>query len=269
MRGEFVDLSGARIYYYAAGTRGAGNPVVLIHGFPTSSHLWSDVVPLMPPGHRIVVLDLLGYGRSDRPLGRALDIPAHAERVVGLLDELRIDSACLVGHGMGGGIAAWIAANSPQRVSHLGLVDSVPLDGRDSIHAGITRASTALMRLLSAGPLLSLVRRDLLRGYEDSNRAARSVELYLRPFTGSDGRNALLAHLRAGRITSFESRLRDIRVPTSLVWGENDRAVPLSVGIGLRDAMPGARLNVVPTARHNTPEEAPREVADAIAELLS
>jgi len=75
MRGEFLDLSGARLYYYAAGTRGAGVPVVFIHGFPTSSHLWNDVVPLMPQGHRLVVLDLLGFGRSDRPLTRPVDAP--------------------------------------------------------------------------------------------------------------------------------------------------------------------------------------------------
>ena len=50
MRGEFLDLSGARLYYYAAGTRGVGVPVVFVHGFPTSSHLWSEVVPLMPNG---------------------------------------------------------------------------------------------------------------------------------------------------------------------------------------------------------------------------
>jgi haloalkane dehalogenase len=60
MRGEFVDLSGARLYYYAAGSRGSGEPVVFIHGFPTSSHLWADVIPLMPTGHRRVLLDLLG-----------------------------------------------------------------------------------------------------------------------------------------------------------------------------------------------------------------
>src|SRR5690348_8797608 len=109
MRGEFLDLSGARLYYYAAGTRGTGVPVVFIHGFPTSSHLWSDLVPLMEPGHRLVVLDLLGYGRSDRPHGRAVDVRAHAERILQLLDELRISRACLVGHGIGGGIAQSVA----------------------------------------------------------------------------------------------------------------------------------------------------------------
>src|SRR5690348_870952 len=128
MRGEFLDLSGARLYYYAAGTRGVGIPVLFIHGFPTSGHLWSEVVPLMPRGHRIVVLDLLGYGRSDRPLKRAVDVRAHAERVVAFLDELRIQRACVVGHGVGGGIAQSLAIRHPARVSHLCLIDSVAFD---------------------------------------------------------------------------------------------------------------------------------------------
>ena len=69
MRGEFLDLGGHQLYYYAAGTRGAGEPVLFLHGFPASSHLWGSVVRAMPGGHRLIVLDQLGYGRSDRPEG--------------------------------------------------------------------------------------------------------------------------------------------------------------------------------------------------------
>src|SRR5437867_13088401 len=113
MRGEFVDLSGARLYYYAAGTRGAGEPVVFLHGFPTSRHLLSDVVPLVPSGDRVVVVDLLGYGRSDRPEGRPVGIRAHAERVIELFDGLAINFACVAGHDVGSGIAQWLAVRYP------------------------------------------------------------------------------------------------------------------------------------------------------------
>ena len=67
MRGEFVDLSGVRVYCYAFGSRGAGEPIVLVHGAFTSSHLWQDLLPRLPKGHRVLVLDLLGHGRSDPP----------------------------------------------------------------------------------------------------------------------------------------------------------------------------------------------------------
>src|SRR5688500_3613223 len=105
MRGEFLDLNGVRLYYYAAGSRGAGEPVVLIHGFPTSAHLWSDVVPLLPPGHRVVALDLLGFGRSDPPTRAPVDIRAHGDRLIAVLDRLGINFACVVGHDVGGGVA--------------------------------------------------------------------------------------------------------------------------------------------------------------------
>src|SRR5829696_9096578 len=119
MRGEFVDLEGARLYCYAAGTRGAGEPVVFLHGFPTSGHIWSDVVPFVPAGHRVLVVDLLGYGRSDRPLAQPVTIRAHAERVIALFDVLGINYACVVGHDVGGGVAQTLAVRWPQRVSRL------------------------------------------------------------------------------------------------------------------------------------------------------
>src|SRR5438270_10834746 len=97
MRGEFVDVGGVRLYYYAAGTRGVGEPVIFLHGFPTSGHLWTDVIPLMPAGHRLVVLELLGYGRSDPPNGRSLTLRAHADRVGALMDALWIALAGGVG----------------------------------------------------------------------------------------------------------------------------------------------------------------------------
>src|SRR3954469_14920576 len=175
MRGEFLDLYGARLYYYAAGTRGVGVPVVFLHGFPTSSHLWSDVVPLMPAGHRLVVVDLLGYGRSDRPNGRPVDVRAHAERVVELLDELRIRRACIVGHGIGGGIAQSIAVRHPQRVSHLCLIDSVAFDRWPTFRARLARASLTVTQFLPPAALLSIVRPNLEHGYADPQRASHSI----------------------------------------------------------------------------------------------
>lgn len=271
MRGEFLDLSGARLYYYAAGTRGSGNPVVFLHGFPTSGHLWSDVVPLMPAGHRLVVVDQLGYGRSDRPLRRAVDVRAHAERVVALLDELRVERACLVGHGIGGGIAQSVAARHASRVSHLCLVNSVAFNHWPTIEAKLARLSLPLTRFLPPEILLAVLRRDLRRGYSDPTRAEHSLDHYLRPFANSDGRTALVAHIRA--LTTDETRalgeqLADIRVPTSVVWGQHDRAIPLWIGKRLQQSIPGATLDVIPGVRHFTPEEAPRQIADAVARLL-
>jgi pimeloyl-ACP methyl ester carboxylesterase len=272
MRGEFLDLSGARLYYYAAGTRGAGVPVVFIHGFPTSGHLWSDVVPLMPAGHRIVVLDLLGYGRSDRPLARPMHVRAHAERIVELLNELRIQRACIVGHGIGGGIAQSLAVRHPERVSHLCLIDSVAFDRWPTLEARIARATLPITRFLPSSVLLPIVRRDMERGYADHTRATHSIDLYLRPFMGSEGRDALIAHIDG--LTSRETikigrQLKKISAPTTIMWGEHDRVIPLTIGKRLKSMIPRAALEVLPDRRHFTPEEAPRQIADGIERLLA
>lgn len=271
MRGEFLDLSGARLYYYAAGTRGAGAPVVFLHGFPTSGHLWSGVVPLMPPGHRLVVVDLLGYGRSDRPLSHPVDVAAHAARVVALMDELRIERACLVGHGLGGGVAQSVAVRHPNRVSHLCLVDSVAFDQWPTLEARLARASLPFTQFLPPDLFLGIVRRDLERGYADPSRAAHSIDLYLRAFAGVEGREALVAHIRA--LTNRETvevgaRLPELRMPVAIVWGQHDRVLPLAVGRRLQQAIPGATIEVLPDGRHYTPEEAPRAIADVVARLL-
>ncbi|HEY4131233.1 MAG TPA: alpha/beta hydrolase [Gemmatimonadaceae bacterium] len=272
MRGEFLDLSGARLYYYAAGTRGAGVPVVFIHGFPTSGHLWSDVVSLMPQGHRLVVVDLLGYGRSDRPNQRSVDVRAHASRMLELFDELRIERACVVGHGIGGGIAQSLAVRAPSRVSHLCLLDCVAFDAWPSLRTRMTRRALRIARALPPEFFLGVARRVLERGYADSNRAAHSIDLYLRAFAKPEGRDTLIEHLRGltnDETVAVGSRLGEIDIPTSILWGQADRVVPVSVGRRLEAAIPGATLELIPDAGHFTPEEAPRAVADAITTLLS
>jgi pimeloyl-ACP methyl ester carboxylesterase len=272
MRGEFVDLAGARLYYYAAGTRGAGEPVVFLHGFPTSSHLWADVVPLVAPGHRVVVVDLLGYGRSDRPQGRPVAIRAHAERIIELFDVLGINYACVVGHDVGGGIAQWLAVRHPQRVSRLLLVNSVAFDEWPTRDVKLARAMLPLTRHLPATWLLSLLRSDLLRGYVDHDRGARSIELYVRPFASAEGRDTFMEHLLALDSTdtaALAPRLKDIVAPTAIVWGRHDPFLPLAMGRRLRDTIPGATLDEVADGRHFTPEDAPARIGDALSALLN
>jgi pimeloyl-ACP methyl ester carboxylesterase len=271
MRGEFVDLDGARLYYYAAGTRGAGEPVVLIHGFPTSSHLWGEVVPLVPAGHRVVVVDLLGYGRSDRPRAGRVSVEAHAERTVQLFDALGIDRACVVGHDVGGGVAQSMAVRHPQRVSRLCLVNSVAFESWPALEVRLARAVLPVARHMPAAWFVPMLRSGLLRGYADQDRGSHSVAHYVRPFGGTEGRDALVRHLLeldARDTAQLAPRLKDVTQPTAIVWGERDPFLPLGVGRRLRDAIPHSTLDVVPGARHFTPEEAPSRIGDALRALL-
>lgn len=272
MRGEFLDLDGVRLYYYAAGSRGAGEPIVLLHGFPTSAHLWRDVVPLLPAGHRVVVLDLLGFGRSDPPAGARVDIRAHAERVIAVLDRLGINFACIVGHDVGGGIAQSVAVRYPHRVSKLCLIDSVAFDAWPTRVVKLARAMLPLTRHLPPSWISQVVRAELLRGFLDSEKGAHDIDLFLRPFCDSTGRDALLEHLTALNDTetvALGPRLKDIVSPTAIVWGERDPFLPASLATRLQAAIPGSTLEVIPGARHFLPEESAHAVAAAITRLVA
>lgn len=273
MRGEFVDVGGARLYYYAAGTRGTGEPVLFLHGFPTSSHLWREVVPRMPQGHRVIVVDLLGYGRSDRPLGRDVSIKGHADRVVSLLDLLGIKYASVVGHDVGGGIAQYLAVRHPTRVARLALVNSVAFDDWPTRDVKMAKISLPLTRYLPTTWILSILKTDLERGYVESERGSHSVEHYVRPFRAFEdgGLDALVEHLDAldsEETMALAPRLKDIVAPTAIIWGAHDPFLDTAIGRKLHAAIPQSTLDVIPDVRHFTPEEAPETIGHILGTWL-
>lgn len=275
MRGEFVDLGVTRLYYYAAGTRGAGEPVIFLHGFPASSQLWHSVVREMPEGHRLVVTDLLGFGKSDRPGLAPLTAIAHAGRVRLLMDELGIATACIVGHGMGGAVAQALALDAPARVTRLCLVNSTAFDAWPRRAARVARLLAgvpAIGRAAGAPLVAGLVHGSLLKGFADEEHGRHDLDNYLRAFTMRLGADALVSQLRAMNdptVAPLGARLGGITQPTSVVWGARDPWLNVAVGERLRDAIPGATLELIEDAGHFTPEDAPARVAAAVAALLA
>ncbi len=119
----------------------------------------------------------------------------------------------------------------------------------------------------------SLWHGTLLRGFVDRRRLGRrTVDIFLHPYLGPDGRDAMRASLRAldpAETLLQATRLREVRCPVVLVWGEDDPFIPPEVGEQLRDALPDAVIDVIPGIRHYTPEEAPDRVAAALRHLLA
>jgi pimeloyl-ACP methyl ester carboxylesterase len=278
MRGEFVDVGGVRLYYYAAGTRGAGEPVLLLHGFPASSHLWSEVVPRLPPGHRVIVPDLLGFGRSEPPQPGQLDhdftVAGHTHRVTQLLDVLNVSQACIVGHGFSAAVALMVAARHPHRVTRLCLINAVTSASWPARDAMMADVVSLLAPALPSGLPLWFARRALRRGFADPALAAHSADHYLRGFRSPGGRAVLLAHLRALARAAFPSPpVRPLEnpgrpTPTAMIWGDQDRLLPIAAGHALRACIPRATLDVV-AGGHYAPEESPAQVATIITHLLS
>ena len=272
MRGEFVEVGGARLYYYAAGTRSGAEPVIFLHGFPASSHLWRDLVPQIPAGHRLVVCDLLGYGRSDRPGAHDLSIAAHAARVVGLMDALRIPAAAIVGHDLGGAIAQQLAVRHATRVARLALISSAAFDAWPPRELKMAKAALPMARRMPVKPVLNALRRALRHAYEEEEHGAHSVDMYLRPFEAPVGRDALIAHVAAmdpAETVALAGALEGIAVPTAVIWGEDDPFFPVSVAHRLQRAIPGATCDVLSGVKHFAPETAPETVGELLAGWLA
>jgi pimeloyl-ACP methyl ester carboxylesterase len=263
MRGEFVELGGERLYYFAAGSRGKGGPVVFVHGFPTTSHLWHEVVPLVPAGRRLVVLDQLGCGRSVAPAGADLGIPAQARRVGRLMDALGIERATMVAHGVGALASLDVLRQWPGRISDLILVNparpAAPLEGW-----GTLPWLGSLVRWAAPSVGASLLHGAIVKRFIDRARAIHSADLYARSFAGSGGRDILAGHLHALTIAPHPPDMGERPPRASIVYGRDSRR-DRRTAAAFATALPGATLHEVTAAGHFLPEEAPEQLARLIA----
>lgn len=275
MRGEFVDVGGVRLYYYAAGTRGGGDPLVLVHGFGTSSLLWRRLIPLLPPGRRIVAADLLGWGRSDRPYNSALTVGAHADRLRGLLAELRLDRACFIGHDLGAAVAHRFSRTWPALVSRLCMLDP-PVGRHWAASASVSPAAAAML----GGPLSAFargrIRARMVSGYVNREAGVRSSARYLKPFSDAAGGVVLARHARALRIDSFlEDRAADSAsaksgaIPTAIICGSLNTLSPPRFARKLARSLWGVRFQEIEGMGHFSPEEAPTHLSDVLRPLLA
>jgi pimeloyl-ACP methyl ester carboxylesterase len=269
-RSRFAGVGGVRLHYQEAGD--ANDPaVVLVHGFLASNFVWRDVlVPLSEQGFRVVAPDLVGFGFSDKPADGEYTIEAQARAVVGLLDELKIGRATLVGSSYGAAVAAVVALNRPERVERLALVGAVCNDDLTR-HPALRLIALRGVGELLAPPLLDaryFVRRRLV-GRAAKNGDAEALERRIAgrhlPLRATDAQRAVINTVRgwsAGRVGREAARIGQ---PTLLVWGEADTDTPLRDGESLRRLIPDSRLLTIARCGHLPQEECPQVFAEAVA----
>ncbi|HEX9122200.1 MAG TPA: alpha/beta hydrolase [Actinomycetota bacterium] len=239
--------------------------IVFLHGYPTSSYLWREFVPLFAPWFHVIAPDLLGSGDSDKPVSASLDIRAQAGYVLELLAELGIGSFAVVGHGAGGGIAQLLALQADARA--IVLIDSIAFE----------TWPTPLMREVQrsehpAELTEEFLPRWLRSGMGHAERlTAGTVREYLRPFQGEEGAAALLRLVRAldgAGLAGLEAELGALEIPVLMLWGEDDRYLPAEVAERLHDVIPTSSLAVLPGCSHFLPEDAPETIAPLMFEYL-
>ena len=268
---SFIHVDGVRVHYQEAGDEDAP-AIVLIHGFASSTLVWSKVfLKLAGAGYRVIALDLLGYGYSAKPRNGEYTIAGQAKLLVRLLDCLGIPRATFVGSSYGGAIAATCALDYPDRVEKLILVGAVnnnrPLEFR-------------LMRLFGSpvfgdvvSPLLigsrRLLRRRMKQVYDRHSWVLdeRRVDARHLPLRAAGTQRAIIRTVRRWDAERISRDAHLITQPTLLLWGENDLEIPLADGERLHDEIPGSRLVVFLSCGHLPHEEYPEAFTNVVIDF--
>jgi len=267
----FINVDGVRVHYQEAGDEHAP-AMILIHGFASSTLVWSKVfLKLADAGYRVIALDMLGYGYSAKPRKGEYTIAGQAKLLMRLLDRLGIPRAIFVGSSYGGAVAATCALDYPDRVEKLILVGAVnnnrPL-------------AFTLMRLFGSpvfgdvvSPLLigsrRLLRRRMKRVYDRHSWALdeRRVDARHLPLRAAGTHRAIIRTVRSWDAERISRDAHLIKQPALLLWGENDLDIPLADGERLHAQIPGSRLIVFLNCGHIPHEEYPEAFTKIVTDF--
>jgi len=270
---RFVEVDGVRVHYQEAGDPKA--PVMmLIHGFASSTLVWSKVfLRLASAGFRVIAPDMLGFGYSGKPRNAEYTIASQARQIIGLLDRLKIRQANFVGSSYGGAVAATCALEYRNRVNKLVLVGTVNNNQPKAFTLMRVFGSPLIGDVVS--PLLigsrRLLRRRMKRVYDRHSRVLdeRRVEARHLPLRASSAQRAIIRTVRAWDAEHISRDAHLIQQPTLLLWGENDREIPLADGERLHEEIPGSRLMVFLNCGHLPHEEYPEEFTRIVTEFCN
>jgi pimeloyl-ACP methyl ester carboxylesterase len=258
---RYVTVDGYRLHYFEAlpqpGT--PGTPLVLIHGLGSRGEDWSGMIPtLAAQGFHVYVPDMLGYGRSAKP-DVDYSISLEERTITGFMNALHLTHADVGGWSMGGWVALEVTVDHPNLVDRLIVYDSAGIYWPATFDAALFTPtdSVGLKRLISRltmqpMPLPPFVERAALRKLQ---------------------RNAWIIQRSVSSMTSghdlLDFRLATIHKPTLIVWGKQDRLIPLAVGETLQRDIAGASLLVVDGCGHLAPQDCAAPIVKATAAWLT
>jgi pimeloyl-ACP methyl ester carboxylesterase len=272
--GDYASVRGHRIHFEKHGE--GGEPIVMIHGIPTSSFLWRHVQESLSGKYTTYALDLLGYGRSDKPANSDYTLSTQADIVAGLMDELGLGKVVIACHDQGGGVGQVFACRYPDRLSAFIIMNGVCYDYWPVVEV------RAMARILNLGMLASIVYKldfllDMVMAMAMRQGAWRRnvfteeiIREYLKPWQGKEGKRALV-RVAAGPTEkeTLSLDLSAIRVPSLVIWAEQDAFLPMKAAERLVEDLGGpTRLEIIPDCGHFLQEENPREVARLMMTFL-
>ncbi len=276
--------SAYRIALHAPGQRptilyaeeyGHGTPVLLVHGLGASVFTWRRIVRPLARNHRVIALDLKGFGRSDKRFGQHYSAAAQAALVAAFIEKRHLDNVTLIGHSFGGTVALLTALKlrrEPWRISRLVIMDAPALKQDFGALAELLRVPGLPYVAMTITPP-EFMARLLLHAVSAPGRVVpeRDIRGYAAPFYDLGSRHAFIAtaesifdHNRA----RMGQRYRAISQPTLLVWCRRDRIVPLATARRLVRLLPHARLAVLRGCNHLPQDEVPHALLSKLQPFM-
>lgn len=268
---RFIETGGVRYHYteYA----GKGPVVELLHGFASSTYTWEKVAPyLNEAGYHVLALDMKGFGWSDKPKDANYDPYTLMQEVNQWMDAIGLKDVTFVGNSLGGAIAWLMALEHPEKVGRLVLIDA----------AGYPMQKPFIIRM-AGSPLSGLVAKlffcrllvkwNLKQVYDHEDWITEEqVNAYYNRLRTENALDAQIAVARSLEVKQFEKyikRISTIEKKTLIIWGVNDRWIPLEeVGYRFRRNLSNSRLVVIPECGHIPQEEHPEKCARLILDFI-
>jgi pimeloyl-ACP methyl ester carboxylesterase len=247
---------------------GSGVPVLLVHGVGESMYAWRhNLGPLVAAGYRVIAFDNRGSGFSGKPDTGYTNL-SYDQLLLGLMDALGLPDAVLVGHSMGGEIAAEVALSAPRRVRGLVLIDAAGEGVRAPWLLHLAGVLPVAQVALAVAPRWSVTL--ALRSTYANPRliTPEDINQYYAPVRDPGFSHALAQVLAHFRVDALRGRLGGLETPTLVLWGSRDRLMPQEFGARFASELPRSAFVVVPGAGHDLEEEAPDRVNDLLLTFL-
>lgn len=271
---QYVKVGNINTRFWAAGDD--GTTVILVHGLGGSVENWMLNINALAQHHRVYAIDLAGFGRSDKT--QVLRSLSHgAQFVSDFMEVQRIENASLVGNSMGGGVTLQFAIQFPSKVEKLVLANS----------AGLGKESALVLRLAALPLIGELLTRPSRKGtvrfwkecvYDPALLTDELVELYYHLASLPGAQKSFLATLRGGcnfwgqradMIRSIVDNLATITTPTLILWGQQDRILPVAHARVAEGRIPNATLQILDYCGHMPQFERPEEFNALVLEFLA
>ena len=269
---QFVPLQGMQVHLRDEGPRTDPQPIVLLHGTSASLHTWDGWADALKGERRVIRMDLPGFGLTGPMPDGDYRLTRYVSFVIALLDQLGVQQAVLAGNSFGGNLAWKVAVDHPQRVSKLVLVDAAgyPFDPA-SMPIGFKIAQIPALRPMMEHTLpRSMIESSVRNVYGDPAKVTPElVDRYLELTLRAGNRGALVERFRQSPSGEFTAQIPQVRQPTLILWGGQDRLIPPDNATQFQRDIVGSRLVMFDALGHVPHEEDPAQTVAAVQAFLA